>query len=55
LTRLSAGQYDVQVTVAKPGGGKVAFWRAPVAGPFHAVHEVLSARIHSIFSQGHSA
>jgi VWFA-related protein len=30
LRGLAPGKYDVQVTVAKPGSDKVAFWRAPV-------------------------
>lgn len=30
LQGLAPGQYDVQVTVAKPGSDKVTFWRAPI-------------------------
>ena len=30
LRTLAPGKYDVQVTVAKPGSDKVAFWRAPI-------------------------
>jgi hypothetical protein len=30
LQELVPGQYDVQVTVAKPGSEKVTFWRAPI-------------------------
>jgi hypothetical protein len=30
LQDLAPGQYDVQVTVAKPGGQKASFWRAPI-------------------------
>lgn len=30
LESLPIGRYDVQVTVAKPSGQKVTFWRAPV-------------------------
>jgi hypothetical protein len=30
LRTLAPGKYDVQVTVAKPGSDKVAFWRASI-------------------------
>ena len=30
LESLTAGRYDVQVTVASPAGQKVTFWRAPI-------------------------
>jgi hypothetical protein len=30
LTALRAGRYDVQVTVARPSGPKITFWRAPI-------------------------
>ena len=30
LQDLAPGQYDVQVTVAKPGSERVTFWRAPI-------------------------
>jgi VWFA-related protein len=30
LRTLAPGKYDLQVTVAKPGSDKVAFWRAPI-------------------------
>jgi hypothetical protein len=30
LQDLVPGKYEVQVTVAKPGSDKVAFWRAPI-------------------------
>jgi hypothetical protein len=30
LRSLAPGRYDVQVTVAKPGSDKAAFWRAPI-------------------------
>jgi VWFA-related protein len=30
LRTFAPGKYDVQVTVAKPGSDKVAFWRAPI-------------------------
>jgi VWFA-related protein len=30
LDRLPAGPYDCQVTVLDPGGGRAAFWRAPI-------------------------
>jgi VWFA-related protein len=30
LRTLAPGKYDVQVTVAKPGSDKAAFWRAPI-------------------------
>jgi hypothetical protein len=30
LDSLSAGRYDVQVTVINPAGQKVTFWRAPI-------------------------
>jgi VWFA-related protein len=30
LARLQPGSYDCQVTVLDPGGGRAAFWRAPI-------------------------
>jgi hypothetical protein len=30
LDRLQPGSYDCQVTVLDPGGGRAAFWRAPI-------------------------
>lgn len=30
LSQLAAGKYDCQVTVLDPGGGKSAFWQAPI-------------------------
>ena len=30
LTGLEPGEYDCQVTVLEPGGGRANFWRAPI-------------------------